>query len=614
MEEWEKEYESDIVGSEGEERISSDANPVWYDFHKKRIEDAQPEWYDPIVDLGSRIGFESAGAAAGYRGGQRLTQGLPPGANVARMVVPPIAGAIGGLTGKRTSQALGTELPGDENVLSDIYAASGGIIGTAPASVAGTCVRKVLGASPETQQAIREATERGIRYTPGTVSDSKLVRALEQRLKEFPLTAPNVDRALEEMFSDFQQAVKHLTSDETLDLTTDAWEVGKRIQASAAAKVGKYEERAEALFNIVASHGLSPQHPVVLSKTKDFLAKYAGEYGDEYKELAEVFGDSFLEILKKKIDDVDELPWGIIDQVRKQVGIRTKGARTETFNPKLAKKLYSILLDDMGVAASEISPEINNAWRNARRYWNMMGKSVDETFKDLLKAEPEKLFNALERGTFSQIARARKASDPDTWKMVQAAVAQRMGRTTAGQQDFTGQVFSPRTFLTNFNKLRMNSEKPIRHLFQKAGKYEGIYDDLSVLARIADRMTKPSGYANPSGTSNALAIMGVFGGVLYDPLRVGVAVAGTLGSGKLWTNPRFLQWLHQGKNISPNSRALVNWVTSMPVFYGTEHLSARDDEALAYLKGKLMDWAEIPSVPFAQVKTPNRWDKRRDAP
>ena len=65
-------------------------------------------------------------------------------------------------------------------------------------------------------------------YTPGTVSDSSIVQGLEQLLKEVPITSGNVNDKLTKIYRQFNNAIKHLSDDSTLDITTDAWEVGKK--------------------------------------------------------------------------------------------------------------------------------------------------------------------------------------------------------------------------------------------------------------------------------------------------------------------------------------------------------------------------------------------------
>ena len=598
---------------------SSNPNPDWLTQHIVRTEQVQADqpWYGGLGDLAKRVGWESGPAAAGFNLGQRFQKSIPRvppvagpasgvanlGLQAARIATPYVMGGIGGLTGKRFDQdVLGNVLPGDEEISSDLLALLGGGLATGAPDVGARVLRAP--ATRNVQRNISDLRMLGMDYTPGTVSDSSIVQGLEQLLKEVPITSGNVNDKLTKIYKQFNNAIKHLSDDTTLDMTTDAWEVGKRIQASAAAKVAKYEERSTALYRI--ANDLIPQSTIVrLDNTKDFLATYAGRYTEEYDDLRKVFGDNLMDKIDTALTKHDDIPWHILDEIRTQVGRKTTGMVTDAGDPGIAKQLYGHLMTDMGAAADDIAKRTGDssprlAWRNASRYWRLAfgdKGSIVKTFDDVAKAEPDKLFKAIESGNITTIERARKATDPETWKLVRGAVVQRLGQATAGQQDYLGQVFSPRTFLTNYNKLRKSSARPMELLFGGNAKRGGIDAQLASLARIADRLSASGKFANPSGTAKALAMTGAATGMVMEPVTTAMTVGSAYAGSKLWTNKKFLDWMLAGQNVKAGTRAAGNWIAAIPVFTGTQYISGTDENFMSNLKDELNRWMEIPTVP-----------------
>jgi len=597
---------------------SSVPNPEWMDQHivqSQQVEADQP-WYGGLGGLAQRVGWESAPAAAGFRVGQEFQKGIPRvppvpgvgqianvGLQVARAATPYITAGIGGLTGKRFDQdAMGNVLPGDEEISSDVLALLGGGLATGAPTAGAKLMRAP--ATRNVRRNIADLKGLGMDYTPGTVSDSSIVQGLEQLLKEVPITSGNVNNKLTKIYRQFNNAIKHLSDDTTLDMTTDAWEVGKKIQASAAAKVAKYEERSKALYRI--TNDLIPQSTIVrLDDTKEFLETYAGRYTEEYADLRKVFGDNLMDKINTALTKHDDIPWHILDEIRTQVGRKTTGIATDAGDPGIAKSLYGHIMTDMGAAVDDIARRTGDssprrAWRNASRYWRMAfgdGGAMARTFDDVAKADPDKLFKAIESGNITNIERARKATDPETWKLVRGAVVQRLGQATAGQQDYLGQVFSPRTFLTNYNKLRKASKRPMELLFGGNAKRGGIDTQLASLARISDRLSASGKFANPSGTAKALAMTGAATGMVMEPVTTAMTVGSAYAGSKLWTNKRFLDWMLAGQDVGAGTRAAGNWIAAIPVFTGTQYISGSDENFMSNLRDGLNRWMEIPTVP-----------------
>jgi hypothetical protein len=600
-------------------------------------------WYDGIDwgGMAQRIGFESVPAAAAFTGAQKYARSLPqvgglPGlstaANVAKLAIPPVAGMIGGLVGKRGDQALGNELPGDDSIMSDILAAGGGAMPIG-IDVAGGALRRTAmgwkeGTRAATDKALRESEQFGIQPTAGQITDKSLVQTFERLLRQMPVSGPGVERAHRKAYDEFQNAIRHLTDDGTLDLSTDAFAAGQKIQESAGRRVDAFNNRANALFRMV-DKVIPNRTQIPLTKTQEFVQDHAGKFLEPTQELRDALGDTFIEkirlaLMKDTGEIVDGVAvrspleswnWHDLNVLRRQVGRRTTKPPSDTFDPKFARQLYKAILDDMEVVVRQIDagalrgPVVPGskdvalrAWRNAARYYRQGLKSMEETYDKVEAADPIRLFKSIENGSATDIGMARKASDPNTWRFVQAAVAERMGLAKAGLQDAEGQVFSPRAFLTNYNKFKRGtsgSKRGYDLMFGEAGKYRGISNELDVLARVADRMSQVSKPLQPSGNVHTGALVALGYGALTEPLTTAGAVAGLKGSSMLWTSPRFLSWLAKGENVRPRTRAFGNWVAAMPGYYVINQLSPSDETVLDDMRERLEQVAtnDLPETP-----------------
>ena len=605
-------------------------------------EEDNKAWYEGLGlgGMARRIGFESIPAAAAYSGAQQYVRSLPPighpvadrALNIGKAVIPPVAGMISGFAGKRADQALGNELPGDDSIMSDILAAGGGAMPIG-IDIAGGAARRTAtgwgsGTREATDRALREAEQFGIAPTAGQITDKAIVQTFERFLRQMPVSGPGVERAHRKAYDDFQNAIRHLTDDGTLDLSTDAWAAGQKIKDSAGRRVDAFNNRANALFRMV-DKVIPKGTPVPLTNTQEFVQDHAGKFLNPSQELRDAFGDTFIEKVRRSlmtdtgevVDGVavrgpqDSMIWHDLNVMRKEVGKRTTKAPSDTFDPKLARQLYKAMLDDMEVVVRQIDkgtlrgPAVPGskdvalrAWRNAARYYRQGLEAMERTYDKVEAADPIRLFKSIENGSASDIAMARKSSDPNTWRFVQAAVAERMGLAKAGLQDAEGQVFSPRAFLTNYNKLKRGtsgSQRAYNLMFGEAGKYRGISNDLDVLARVADRMSQVSKPINPSGTGYLAGLAGLVGGAFTEPLATAGAVAGLKGSSMLWTSPRFLSWLAKGQNVSPRTRAFGNWVAAMPGYYVINQLPPSDEAVLNDFRAGLEQVAtnDLPETP-----------------
>ena len=216
--------------------------------------------------------------------------------------------------------------------------------------------------------------------------------------------------------------------------------------------------------------------------------------------------------LTQQIDS--NLPYESIKKLRTLVGRELADNSLVADVPRSKwSALYGALSDDLGVAAKNAGPEAEKAWERANKWTARTMDKLDKLGKVVDKDTPEKIFSAATAGTAegaTNITRVINALPEKERREVAAAVLQRMGRATAGQQNSLGDAFSSETFLTNLNKFSPEAKTAI---FGRTG-LDGIEDRLGDFARVAEsRREAGRVFANPSGTAPAMAQMGVGGGI-----------------------------------------------------------------------------------------------------
>jgi hypothetical protein len=130
------------------------------------------------------------------------------------------------------------------------------------------------------------------------------------------------------------------------------------------------------------------------------------------------------------------------------------------------------------------------------------------------------------RADIARLAQARKVMDKDSWNEVASAAIARMGRPEdmGARIAKSGTVnFSPQKFLTEYREKLSPAGRNI--LFRSAGK-ESIAPYLDDIATVSERFKELQKFANPSGTAQIGAGMGIGASVWAEPVT---ALTGLVG-------------------------------------------------------------------------------------
>ena len=196
------------------------------------------------------------------------------------------------------------------------------------------------------------------------------------------------------------------------------------------------------------------------------------------------------------------------------------------------------------------------AFRNADNLWRQRVEYIDQTLEPLIgrNRSGEQILSALNgmttegRGNAARLRQVLRGLDPQELGDIQATIVNRLGRARAGAQDAEGEVFSPLSFLTNWN----NMTPQARAALFPDGQ---LRSNIGQLARIADSVKDTAGYANRSNTGgNILAGLLTIGLGSADLTGGALALGGQFLNGRMMTSPAFTRWLARApRNASPST-------------------------------------------------------------
>jgi hypothetical protein len=235
------------------------------------------------------------------------------------------------------------------------------------------------------------------------------------------------------------------------------------------------------------------------------------------------------------------------------------------------KALYGSLSEDIGQTARATGTQAEQAFNRANAY-TRAGMNRLEKLSPFLEAHhsklpPEQAFVTLQNAARENVSilQAVKKSLPEGARgQVAGTIIDRLGRATNSNQNDTGTVWSPETFLTNWNKMTPRAREELFSGFPNAKQ---VKSDVESVAQATSMMRESSRmWANPSGTGANLAARGMLGaigiggatsylapGIVNPWLPAGIAT-GMLGanlSARALTSPGVLSAMTRSGNVSP---------------------------------------------------------------
>lgn len=394
----------------------------------------------------------------------------------------------------------------------------------------------------------------GVPPSAGGVTGNRFIQGTEQALSRLPTSA----RTMQVRAAAQQQAL----GDELERIVSGVgkartpFTAGRQIIRGVDSFAGRVRGKGRQLFNAIP---MLKETPVRMDQTAAFIREDLEAFAND-PELRSMVVSPKLEGILAAIQRHDgELTWGAVKRLRSAIGDQISDPRliSDASTGEL-KRLYGAISQDMGSAAEQTSQRAFRSWQLANRFWRTAQDRIDLLEPIIRSDVAERAFAAAVSGSRDgpTLLRALRGSIPkDQWGDFSAALLHRMGQANPGAQDALGEVFSPRTYLTNWNRLSSESKDVL------FGRGSILRMELDRLSRITASLRAVESMANPSGTAGQNVFMGLLqgqfgavpgfaaGGTTGAVIGATGALGLPMGTAKLMTQPWFLRWLSKGVRI-----------------------------------------------------------------
>lgn len=505
-----------------------------------------------------RVAQDAAGAMAGAGGVTRLAQSaVNPLANTLGqrfanvLSSSPGMQVAGGATGGASSGIAREEGAGPLGQLAAGLA--GGMLGPLALYGAGATTRGLIRGGEQGRQTVANNLEAfrqaGATPTVGQATERRVLQGMESVMSQSPGGAGVMARRAANQADDLAGSVGGIV--DRLSPRAGALEAGESVASGLEGFKAGLKRVQGQLYDKLDEY-IAPTSPIKVERTKEALAALNADI-EGAPALSKMFKNSRIQGIESALgSDLNSgmtqygaqaarkmatLPYESIKKLRTLVGKEIDNASFVSDVPRDKwRALYSALSEDLGDAAKQAGPDAFESWRWANQFTRDQMGRLDELASVAGKDTPEKVFNAAMSGSQdgdTMLRRVVSAIPKENRKDLAAAVVQRMGRATSGNQNEVGDAFSTNTFLTNWNKLSPQARET---LFGRTGDTK-LVGELNNLAKVAANIRDGSKYlANPSGSGAAAARQALIGGSLVGGLTGGLPTLAAIGGGVVGSN------------------------------------------------------------------------------
>ncbi|MFC0260813.1 hypothetical protein CEY09_30520 [Achromobacter marplatensis] len=505
-----------------------------------------------------RVAQDVAGGMAGAGSVAQIGQSL------AQNAVAPLTRAIGGQLGAGvgTQVASAATGAGAAGVAREEGAGAGGQLAAglagslvAPAVLYGTgaATRGLLRGGEQGRQTVArnldEFQRAGTTPTLGQATERPVLQGLETVMSQSPGGAGVMAARAAGQVDDIASEVGNIVS--RLSPRAGALEAGEAVTRGLEGFKAGVKRVQGQLYDRLDDY--IPQNaPVQVDRTRQALAALNSDI-DGAPALSQMFKNSRIKGIENALlSDLDSgmtaygaqasrrsstLPYESIKKLRTLVGKEIDNTNFTSDVPRDKwRAVYSALSDDLGDAAERAGPEAYDTWRWANQFTRDQVGRLDDLASIAGRDTPEKVFNAAIAGSQdgdTMLRRVVSAIPKENRRELAAAVIQRMGRATVGNQNEAGDVFSTSTFLSNWNRLSPQARET---LFGRIDDPK-LLGQLENLAKVSTNIRDGSRYlANPSGSGPAAARQALLGAGALAAFTGNAPALGALGAGLVGTN------------------------------------------------------------------------------
>ena len=544
----------------------------------------QPETGGERVASAVLSGATSGGGMA--RGTAKLAETAAP--SIEKMVlealskgpgVQTVAGGTGGagssIAGELGFGPVGQAIAGFGGAMAGPLAAAGA------AGATRTMLRGAGGAAADRYNAnIKQATDAGIQEPTVGMGGTRRAQAIESTLAKAPGGSGEMAEAGKSVALDMGKRVQEIA--DNLAPNVDQSKAGRVIEKGLNAFVDRFKSEQKFLYDKLDAY-IPKDAQVGVDNTRTALAELNADIPgapnlSEWFKNAKIKGierafkadtenprglsnaDAALENFFYGAPDA-ALPYEAVKKLRTLVGNEIENVSLASDVPRSKwKALYGALTKDMESAAQQAGPDAEKAFARANWYTRAGHERIDGILDRIGKGTPEQTYtaavgpNAVRNGATVPNAVLRSLL-PDERSQVGSVFARDLGTANPSKQNAAGTVFSPETYLTDWNNI---SEPAKRMLFADPAARKGLED----LAKAASTLREGASVLyNNSGTTQSLQ-HGMAGGGLAAavitgnvPVATGIlsAIASANVGARLMTNPKFVAWVGRTTSLSPGA-------------------------------------------------------------
>ena len=406
--------------------------------------------------------------------------------------------------------------------------------------------RREIGEVTPRMESARSAEELGVLPSAGMQGSGAAM--LEAGFEVSPFSTAQIQRGTERVVSEIKDTAADVA--QKAGVSTSQELAGEALQRGAKKFVSNFAQKSETLYNQLDKF-IKQDDLIIAPNTTEALREIVLFAGDNPVIAQEIGLGRFQKLLsalgEQGVDSA--VPYQLVKELRTTFGEaigNISGPLADMSQGKI-KRLYGTLSKDLEEAAKTGGPEAYKAWKRANDFYRGGSKRIDETLSKVTGADGgtaayRRIENLLLEGNVkqstNQIMQLKKSLPTDDFNTFKSTLISRLGRAKPGAQSAEGDLFSPATFLTNYNRMSPTSRKVV---------FGGLDPELKKLASVVEMSKDAVAQLNTSRTAPALtsqAILAGLGSMVVSPsTMIGIYVANKAGAAVM-TNKTFLKALN----------------------------------------------------------------------
>jgi hypothetical protein len=441
-----------------------------------------------------------------------------------------LLGALGGAGEARNIE----ELPKETLKGAGIGAALGAGIAKAGQMLSNP-LQKLIKPNIEAKQAFQEAR---INPTLGQISDRGIIGRTEAALERIPGAAGQFQKAKEQTINQIKEGIR-----KTIDAESRTEQGGgELIQEGTKNYVDRFKIASKKLYNRLDKF-VPKNEAIKTDNIQSTINNIISELPPETAARERALGNKAFDVIRDLQKDIQsnngQLNYGTAKYYRSEIGdlIDYKLPSGNITNANL-NKLYEGLSNDMKQAFINKGPKAKAAFEATNNFYAKGKKQIEDKLAKIINNQyPERILSEALSSTSKGDTKIRsilRSLKPDEREILKSTVVERLGQNKEKE-------FIPNLFLKNYRALSPEA----RNILFKPSEQAAFTRFNKIIERVRGIENK----ANTSNTATQIFLTGTGLGLL-GAVKTGQAIGTAYLGGKLFTNPRFVNWLAQGEKIT----------------------------------------------------------------